>query len=364
VAWRISQVQPDLDDREVAAVAETVRSGWLTEGPHAEEFLAAIRAQTGARHAVLAPNGTLGLFLALLALDLPPDSEILIPTFTFFASASAAVFAGLRPVFIDADPGTFNLDVEVLDTLVTDRTRAVMPVGVYGQLPPMDRIMEFARRHDLVVVEDAAQCYGVSYRGRHGGTWGQVGVISFFADKTVTTGEGGVVLTDDDEIYRRLRLLRNQGRENSGSFVHDSLGMNFRVTDMQCAVGREQLRKLPQILARKQHNHRRYVDKLGAVEGVRLQHIQDGSTHVPFRFAMTTDRRAETAAALEAAGIQTRGFFFPLHRQLPLRKFAQGSFPVADQLTDTGLCLPVHAGITDGDIDEIADIVRLVHQSS
>lgn len=358
MAWRISQVQPDLDDREVAAAAETVRSGWLTEGPRAEEFLAAIRAQTGARHAVLAPNGTLGLFLALLALDLPRDSEILIPTFTFFASASAAVFAGLRPVFVDADPDTFNLDVESLESLVSDQTRAIMPVGVYGHTPPMDRIMDFARRHDLAVLEDAAQCYGVSYRGRHAGTWGQAGVISFFADKTVTTGEGGVVLTDDDEIYRRLRLLRNQGREHSGSFIHDTLGMNFRVTDMQCAVGAAQLRKLPDIVARKQHNHRRYAANLADVDGVRLQRIQDGSTHVPFRFAIIAEKRADIQTALESAGIQTRGFFLPLHLQLPLKKYSEVRFPVAEELHRDGLCLPIHTGITDADIDEICQIVR------
>ena len=190
-------------------------------------------------------------FLALLALDLPRDSEILIPAFTFFASASAAVFAGLRPVFVDADPDTFNLDVEALEPLMTESTRAIMPVGVYGHSPPMDRISDFAAQHGLVVLEDAAQCLGVTYRGRHAGTWGDAGVISFFADKTVTTGEGGVVLTDDDELYHRLRLLRNQGRRHSGTFVHEGLGMNFRVTDMQCAVGTAQLRKLPRIADRK-----------------------------------------------------------------------------------------------------------------
>lgn len=361
MSWRISQVQPDLDEREIRAVTDAVRSGWLTEGPHAEEFLGAIQSQTGARHAVLAPNGTLGLFLALLALDLPRDSEILIPTFTFFASASAAVFAGLRPVFVDADAATFNMGVDLLDSLVTAKTRAIMPVGVYGHTPPMDTIMEFAGRYELVVLEDAAQCYGVSFRGRHAGTWGHAGVISFFADKTVTTGEGGVVLTDDDGIYRRLRLLRNQGREHSGSFVHDSLGMNFRVTDLQCAIGCEQLRKLPDIVARKQRAHRRYVANLSEVEGVRLQRIQAGSTHVPFRFAFTSERRAETVAALEAAGIQTRGFFLPLHRQVPLMEYANGPLPIAEELHRTGICLPVHSGVSDHDIDEISDIVRSVH---
>lgn len=362
MAWRISQVQPSLDDDELAGVADTLRRDWLTEGQHAERFLADILAHTGARHGVLAPNGTLGLFLALVALDLPRDSEILIPSFTFFASASAAVFAGLRPVFVDADPHTFNLDVDALESLVSDQTSAIMPVGVYGQTPPMERIGAFAARHGLKVIEDAAQLFGVTYRGRHAGTWGDVGVISFFADKTITTGEGGVVLTDDDALHTRLKLLRNQGREHSGTFIHESLGMNFRVTDMQCAVGNAQLRKLPRIVARKQHNYARYAAALAGVTGVRLQSVQDGSTHVPFRFPLLTDRRAEVVSALEDAGIQTRGFFYPLHRQPALRTYGRGALPVSEELYDKGVCLPVHAAVRDEDIDEMCRIIRGVHE--
>lgn len=342
------------------AVRDTIQRDWLTEGPHAQRFLEKIQSQTGARHAVLAPNGTLGLFLALLALDLPPGSEILIPSFTFFASASAAVFAGLRPVFVDADPHTFNVDVDSVESWVTERTAAVMPVGVYGHTPPMDTVMDVASRFGLKVVEDAAQLYGVTYRGRHAGTFGDVGVISFFADKTVTTGEGGVVLTNDDRLYARLRLLRNQGREHSGTFVHESLGMNFRVTDMQCAVGDAQLRKLPEIIERKQRNHARYVAGLDGVDGVRVQTVQEGSTFVPFRFAMLTERRAEVVSALERAGIQTRGFFFPLHLQPALLKYARGPLPVSEALYANGLCLPVHMGLSDADIDEICGIIRRV----
>lgn len=355
-------MHPYLDDEELVQVRDTLQRDWLTEGPHAERFLAEIQAQTGARHAVLAPNGTLGLFLALLALDLPRGSEILIPSFTFFASASAAVVAGLKPVFVDADPQTFNFDVDALESLVTEQTTAIMPVGVYGHTPPMERVMDVADRHGLKVIEDAAQLYGVTYRGRHAGTFGDVGVISFFADKTITTGEGGVVLTEDDALYHRLRLLRNQGREHSGTFVHESLGMNFRVTDMQCAVGNAQLGKLPEIIARKQHNHARYSAGLAGVGGVRLQAVQDGSTFVPFRFAMLTERRTEVVEALESAGVQTRGFFFPLHLQPALQKYARGPLPVSEELYSQGLCLPVHMGLSDADIDEICGIIRGVQE--
>jgi perosamine synthetase len=359
--WRIPQVEPYFDDDEVDGLADTVRRGWLTEGPQAADFLSTIQTDTGARHAVLAPNGTLGLFLALLALDLPRDSEILVPTFTFYASATAAVFAGLRPVFVDADAQTFNLNIDALESLVTERTTAIMPVHVYGHSPPLDRILEFAARHDLVVLEDAAQAYGVAYQGRHAGTWGDVGVISFFADKTITMGEGGVVLTDDARLYKKLRLLRNHGRLNSGTFVHDTLGMNFRVTDLQCAVGRAQLRKLPEIVSKKRENHARYVANLSDVRGVRWLHVQAGSSHVPFRFALVSERRAQLVAALERAGVQTRSFFYPLHLQPALQKYAQEPLPVAEELHRKGICLPVHHGLTSCDIDEISEIIRRVH---
>lgn len=359
--WRIKQVQPQFDDDEIAGLRGVVERGWLTEGPCAEEFLAAIQQCTGSRYAVLAPNGTLGLFLGLLALDLPPGGEILIPSFTFFASASAAIFAGLHPVFVDVDPITFNLDVEALDRHVTDRTVAVMPVHIYGHAAQADRIQDFAEARGLRVIEDAAQAYGVDYRGRHAGTWGDVGVISFFADKTVTTGEGGVVLTQDEAIYDRLRLLRNQGRLSSGTFFHDALGMNFRVTDLQCAVGLGQLHKLSAISAAKRRNHARYVANLGQVTGITVMGVEPGSDHIPFRFAMRSDRRDAVVVALEAAGVQTRTFFYPLHRQPALQKYARGALPVSEQLFADGICLPIHGGLAPSDIDSISDIVRRVH---
>ena len=359
--WRIAQVQPDFDDDEVSGLTATMRRGWLTEGPCAAEFLSAIQRDTGSQYAVLAPNGTLGLFLALLALDLPRDGEILIPSFTFYASASAAVFAGLRPVFVDVDPDTFNIDVDGLERHVTDRTVAIMPVHIYGHAAQVDRVNEFATRHQIRIVEDAAQAYGICYQGCHAGTWGDVGVISFFADKTITTGEGGVILTQDQVIYDRLRLLRNQGRLNSGTFKHDGLGMNFRVTDLQCAVGLAQLRKLPAIAAAKRLNHARYVENLGDVEGIRWMQRQPGSDHIPFRFALLSDRRDVVVDALERAGVQTRSFFYPLHLQPVFTKYARGPLPVAEALYAEGICLPVHTGVTLSDIDSISEIIGAVH---
>lgn len=355
---RIRQVAPLLNDDELEEVLGTIRRGWLTEGPCAGRFTRELREITGSRYAVLAPNGTLGLFLALLALDLPRDSEILVPSFTFYASASAAVFAGLVPVFVDADPSTFNLDVESMEALVTPRTRAVMPVHVYGHAAPMDEVVEFAERHGLAVIEDAAQGFDVRYQGQHVGTWGDVGVISFFADKTITTGEGAVVLTQREDLHERLRLLRNQGRPNQGTFVHPALGMNFRMTDLQCAVGLAQLRKAHCIIEQKRANYRRFEKNLEGVPGLQLLRIQSDSTFVPFRFFVLTDQREAIDAALDASGVQTRSFFYPLHRQPALTRYARGPLPVADGLYERGICLPVHGGLGDADIDAISATIR------
>lgn len=359
--WRITQVEPFFDDDEIFGLEASVKRGWLTEGPCAAEFLSAIQRDTGSRYAVLAPNGTLGLFLGLLALDLPRDGEILIPSFTFYASASAAIFAGLRPVFVDVDPGTFNLDVEALEAHITDRTVAIMPVHIYGHSAPVDQVRELADRYQLRIIEDAAQAYGIRYNGHHAGTWGDVGVISFFADKTITTGEGGVVLTQDRDIYERLCLLRNQGRLSSGTFKHDGLGMNFRVTDLQCAVGLAQLRKLPAITAAKQRNHSRYVENLRNIDGIRWMRTQPGSDHIPFRFALLSNRRDAVVDALERDGVQTRSFFYPLHLQPALTNYARGPLPVAEALYSEGICLPVHTGLKPSDVDEISEIIGSVH---
>jgi perosamine synthetase len=359
----ISQAAPIFDEDEMLSVVDVVQRKWLTEGPRSAQFIEAIKAETGARHAVLAPNGTLGLFLAMLALDLPRGSEIIIPSFTFYASASAAVFAGLRPVFVDVDADTFNLDVNALDAVVSKRTSAIMPVHIYGHAAPVDTVVEFARRHRLRVIEDAAQAYSVAYRGRHAGTWGDVGVISFFADKTFTTGEGGVVLTDDDHLYRRLRLLRNQGRLDSGTFVHDGLGMNFRITDLQSAIGLAQLRKLPQIVAAKRRNFERYVMNLRGVEGVRWMRVEPGADHVPFRFPLISTKRDALVAALETLGVQTRTFFYPLHWQPALQVYRRGPLPITERLYEHGICLPVHADLSESDIDRITDTIRTVHSA-
>jgi perosamine synthetase len=357
-ARRVAQVDLSVDEAELAELAPSVLARWLSEGPKATELAAAICAYTGAAFTCFAPNGTLGLYLALLALDLPAGSEIVIPSFTFYGSATPAVFAGLKPVFCDVREDTYALDIDDLERRITPATRAVMPVHVYGQACDVPAVLEVAARHDLAVVEDAAQAFGVHLDGRHAGTFGRVGVFSFFSDKVISMGEGAALVTDDEALSRRLRLLRNQGRPNAGTFVHPELGMNFRITDVQAAIGLAQLRKLPRIRARRLHLADLYRQQLDGVGDIRFMTVRPGSEFVPFRAPFTTARRPELEAVLRAHDIETRGFFHPMHLQPKLRSDPPVRLPVSEKLAATGLCLPVHAHVSDDDALRVCDVIR------
>jgi perosamine synthetase len=354
----IPQVDLFIDRAELALMEQSIHNRWLTEGPYAKAFQEAIRAQTGSKHVMFAPNGTLGLFLALLGLDLEPGSEIVMPTFTFYGSATAAVFAGLKPVFVDVDPATFNVRASDLETAIGPRTRALMPVHIYGQSCEMREIMALARKHKLLVVEDAAQALGTTLHGKTAGTYGDIGVYSTFSDKVITTGEGGILVTDSDELADRLRLLRNQGRPHAGTFVHPSLGMNFRITDLQAAIGVAQMKKLPQILADRAKKWKLYSEALRGVGDLQFMSIVPGSSIVPFRFPILTGRRDALASHMEARGIQTRGFFYPMHLQPKLKAATPVRLPVAEGLCERGLCLPVYVNLTDARVGEITDAIR------
>ncbi len=360
MGYRIHQLEPFVGQEELENLTEVIRTRWLTEGPFSREFLQQLRDVTGARHAILANNGTLALYLALKALGIGPGDDVVVPDFTFNASASSVVFAGARPVFADIDPETLNVDPDSLEQAITPATKALMPVHVYGTAADMDRITQLAATRNLSIIEDAAQGFGVHCNGKHTGTIGDVGTISFFADKTITCGEGAVVMTNRDDLHERLCFLRNQGRIQSGSFVHPELGMNFRMTDLQCAVGVAQIKKFPAVERLKLAHYQRYAEHLGPIEEVRLVRPPPYSTHVPFRAALLADKAADLMEHLEQNGIQTRGFFFPLHRQpcFHYLGYAKEDFPASNAAFERGVCLPVHCALKEDDVRFICDCIK------
>lgn len=357
---RVNQVMPLIGCEEAANVVDAIDNKWLSEGPWCEKFLTELQALSKANYAVFAPNGTLGLYLAIVALDLPPNSEILVPSFTFFGSASSIVFAGHTPVFVDVSVSDYTMDAADLRLKITEKTAAIMGVHIYGQAARVDEIAQIAHEYDLKFIEDAAQAIGVTFEARHAGTLGDVGVISFFADKTITTGEGAVIFCKDEGLWHRLRLLRNQGRPHSGTFVHQALGMNFRITDMQAAVGHAQLTRLPVIQRQRTASYDFYASQLRDCTHVNFMEIDPRSSFTPFRFPFTSENKKSIQKALEEKGVQTRSFFYPMHLQPPLQKYrgADNFCPNAEILYDQGVALPIHDGVTTEMIERICEIIR------
>lgn len=355
--YKISQVEPMVGAEEMANIEDVIKRGWLTEGKYTQQFIEEFKALTGIKNVLLTNNGTLALYIAIMALDLPPKSEILVPAFTFYATASSVIFAGHIPKIYDVDVCTWHGDLDSAAGLVGDNTKAIIPVHIYGSMCDMESVARFAKVHGLKIVEDAAQAVGVRKSGVHAGTFSDVATFSFFADKTITMGEGAAICTNDDGLFERIKLLRNQGRPNSGTFIHPALGMNFRVTDIQAAVGCAQLAKLSKIANERREKYQRYKNRLANC-AISLQQIDQEIEFIPFRFAFTSENVSKISAKLEDAGVQTRSFFYPMDKQPVIAEFGQLECSNSMQLYKTGLALPIHGNVTSGDIELICDVIE------
>lgn len=368
MATRIQQFVPFIGEEEYGAIRECFDSVWLTEGSKSEAFLEALRALMGVKHACFAPNGTLALYLGLRALGIGPGDEIIVPDFTFMGSASAVQMAGATPVFCDISPDTLQVEAQHISKMITPKTRAIMPVHVYGATCDMEPILKIAEVKSLLVIEDAAQAVGVFYKERHAGTFGNVGCFSFFADKTLTTGEGGLVVTNDDNIYENLQYLRNQGRIDRGSFIHPRLGYNFRMTDIQAAIGLVQLKKLKQIIALKSRIMDRYQELLKGLEEIRFIQVIKESSIIPFRIAIYADRAADLIQYMVSQNIECRTFFYPLHRQPAFNYLTENpecsqemrdeNFPGAIYAYKNGICLPSYPGLPEEDLEYVCEKIK------
>ncbi len=357
---KINQVMPKLGAEELRNLEISIENAWLTEGAFTESFLSEVKKLTGAKYALPVNNGTLGLYLSLLSLKLEKGAEVLVPSFTFFGSVSSIYFAGLKPVFVDVDRDNYMSTVQNYKAALTDKTRAIMPVHIYGMAADMDQIISFAKENNLKVIEDAAQGMGVHFKGNYCGTFGDIGVISFYADKTITMGEGGVVLTNSKHVFEKAKLIRNQGRPNSGTFIHPEFGMNFRITDMQAGIGLAQISRLAEIEKSRIERFQLYAQGLSCIEDIRPIRVPVNGNFIPFRFAFTSSYKNKIEMKLNENGIQTRSFFYPMHIQPAVVKYldTQKPQPVSEKLYETGLCLPVHHEISADDILKICTIIK------
>ena len=339
--------RPDVDEPALAEIAAVLESGQLTMGPKVEELEELLAAACGAEHAIAVSSGTAALHLAVLAAGIGPGDEVLVPAYTFPATANVVALVGATPVLVDVDPVTMNVDPEDAARRVTPRTKAVLAVHLFGRPARLEELP------DLPLLEDAAGALGASHRGRPCGGLGLVGCFSFHPRKIVTTGEGGAVTTDDAQLAERVRSLRHHGWSPSGRYDDMPAGaFNYRLSDVLCALGIPQLRRLDELLAARERVAAGYAERLAGLDVV-LPEADPGDRHGLQAYVVQVDRRDEVMAELRAQGIQCQIGTYALHRLGAYRD--QGPFPGADAAYERALALPLHTRLTDAELDRVAE---------
>jgi perosamine synthetase len=358
----IVQIEPWVDANELRELTRVIDSTFLVEHELTREFERMTAQLTGAKHAVAVCNGTMALFTCLKAMGIGPGHEVIVPNFTFIASANAVILAGAVPVLCEVREDTFCIDVAHAEELITGRTKAIMPVHLYGQSADMPEVMAFAKRHGLQVLEDAAEGIGVRYEGRHVGIFGEMGILSYYGNKTITCGEGGIVLTNDDALAKSAYRVKNYGRDRKGTYIHETIGFNFSFTDLQAAIGIAQMKKLPAIVSKKRGIHDRYVKELQGVERFRPVHVDPRCEPVFWFTSFLCEDPEALSLFLRGRNIQTRRFFLPLHQQPCYSdgKYIRvaGDFRISESIYRQGISLPSSYSLTEDDQSYVIEQIR------
>jgi perosamine synthetase len=344
---------------ELELVREVIESNYLNDGAATERFERAVAGRVGSKHAVAVTSGTTAIFLALVAAGVRAGDEVVVPDVTFIATANAVRLAGATPVLADVDERTLTLDPAAFERAITSRTRAVVPVHVSGRAADMAATLKIAREHGIAVVEDAAEAFISRVDGRALGTIGVAGCLSFSPNKSITTGQGGIVLTDDDGLAGRLRALKDQGRPvkgTGGDDVHPTVGFNFKFTNLQAAIGLAQLRVLDERLERQRRIYSIYAKALANVPGIRLPGFDLARGETPLWTDAVVDRRDDLDRWLGDRAMGCRRFWFPLHTQAPYRQ-GDAEFPVATRVAPKALWLPSAFTITDDDVATVCESI-------
>lgn len=357
---------PVFAGNEKAYVLDCIESSWISSaGKYVEEFERAFADFCKVRHAISCSSGTAALHVALLALGIGPGDEVIVPTLTFVATANAVTYCGARPRFVDIDPETWTVDPALVEAKITAQTKAILPVHLYGQVANMDAINSIARRHKLFVVEDAAEAHGAEFHGERVGSLGDVAAFSFYGNKIISSGEGGMVVTDSDEIARYAGQLRGQGMEPNRRYWFPVIGYNYRMPNLTAAVGLAQLERIEWHLNRRREVASWYRNLLRDVPGIRWQDSQDGRGNVDWLFTIvlddvTAECRDEVIAGLSEHGVETRPVFYPMHLLPPYYELGKqdGDFPVAERVARSGISLPTWAGLEREDVVYVCDALR------
>lgn len=357
---KIPLIKPNFSEEEVQAVAAVIRSSWINEGEKVADFEQLLADYLGVKHVVAFFNGTVALHATLLALGIGPGDEVIVPSFTFFSTVSSVVHVGATPVFADISPDTFGLDPEDVLKKITQSTKAIMPVHYGGLSMEMDPILDLAKKRGIFIIEDAAESLGAEYRGKKVGTLGRVGMFSFTPTKIITTGEGGILATDDDDLNNRLRFLKNHGQDRL--YHHICFGFNYRMTEMQGALGVCQFNKLPQIINDKRRVASKISDGLSDIKALRPPYAPPHCFHTYMLFTIRLEShrlRDLLYDELHKSGITVRIYFPPVHLQ-PVFKNCNIQLPVTERISNTVLSLPCYASMSDAEIEYMTGHIKRI----
>ena len=381
---KVPMSSPDLTDADRQAVLDVLNTPILSMGPHTPAFERAFCDLTGAKHAIAVNSGTAGLHLCVRAVGIGPGDLVITTPFSFVASSNVLLFENAIPIFVDIDPKTGNIDPYLVADAANNiekylprsyagaqddnRVKAILPVDVFGQPADMDAINAIAKQHGLAVIEDSCEALGATYKGKQAGTLGDFGVFAFYPNKVITTGEGGVIVTDDDKAAHFMRALRNQGRAPGDTWLqHTHLGYNYRIDEMSAALGRTQMSRLDELLSKREQVAAWYESRLAEIPGVEVPFVEPSTTRMSwFVYVIRFDaklNRDELAKKLDARGIPVRPYFLPIHLQPYMAErfgWREGDFPVTEDLGRRGLAVPFSSVMTEEQVETVCQAIREV----
>jgi perosamine synthetase len=359
---------PDITEAERQAVQDVLLTPHLSLGPKLPEFENLLARYVGTKYAAAINSGTSGLHLCVAAMGIGPGDEVITTPFSFVASSNAVLFEGGTPVFVDIDPATWNIDPARIASVITARTKAILPVDVFGQPAEMDKILDIARSRKLRVIEDSCEALGAEYKGRKAGTLADVGVFGFYPNKQLTTGEGGMVVTDDENLHKLVVSMRNQGRDDgAGWLAHARLGYNFRLSEINCALGIAQLKRFDEILERRKRVAGWYTERLEGEKRIRLQKVHPDCRVSPFVMVVrledryTREDRDRILDRLRSQGVGCNNYFTPIHLQPFYAErfgYKRGDFPITEALSDRTIALPFHGLMTQEQVEYAVRVLR------
>ncbi|MGI0141394.1 MAG: DegT/DnrJ/EryC1/StrS family aminotransferase [Candidatus Micrarchaeales archaeon] len=361
---RIPMYKPLMGEEELENITEAVKSTWISsQGKFITQFEEEFASKIGTKYAVATSNGTTALHLSMVALSISPKDEVIVPTLTFIASANTVRYTGAKPVLVDSHKDYWCIDPDKIEKRITKRTRAIMPVHLYGHPCDMDPIMEFAERHNLYIIEDAAEATGAKYKGRNVGSFGNVSSFSFFGNKILTTGEGGMCTTNDESLYKKMRILRDHGMTPTRRYWYEVMGYNYRMTNLQAAIGVAQLHRMDNVIEKKRRIAKLYEEKLSKLVDrgyITLSPQMEWATSVYWMYNIILKKKAMVSRdalmeRLDEKGIETRPIFHPLHTMPPYKQSRR--YPIAEKIGAFGVSLPSGPTLTDVEIEEVCNAI-------